>query len=587
MSLNILKSIFNYNSFRIGQEEIIKHIQEGKDILVLMPTGAGKSLCFQLPAVMANGVTVVISPLISLIYDQVTALRELGVCAYYLNSTTSANDKRELMSSLQLQTDEPEGKPYCKCKLLYTTPEAITNNYEFQEKLDEIYENCLLEGFVIDEAHCVSNWGHDFRHSYLELNVIKEYYPLIPIWAFTATATKKVQYDIISQLKLQECKIFSNSFIRKNLSYQIFERVGDINLKVASLLKNEFAGQSGLVYCLRRADCEELSQYLCSKGIASNYYHAKIDSSIKETVQNDWLSGKIKVIVATIAFALGINKPDVRFVIHTAMPASIESYYQETGRAGRDTKHSTCILFYSYQDKVILEKLSNKDNLSSGNAPTSNKSRINAMYSLCQNRYDCIKMQMSHYLGEYLDYSCGVPPPHDDRVPPPHDDRVPPPHDRGDNACRNCAEKIKYEMVDFTTVAKDIISMVKSNNSIDKAVLAINISNKYSTYSYSDIVRVINKLLVNGNLKTTVFKTDVGINEGVKLCKDKELEPLLLKYNTNTVMSMIKTKNQRINMKPHSQSHSQIPASVITAPDFSKSLFEDESIKMLIKSFKT
>ena len=226
-------------------------------MLVLMPTGAGKSLCFQLPAIMANGVTIVISPLISLIHDQVQALRELGIETYHFNSTTSSRDKIKMFDSLE--NTGTEESPNCKCKLIYTTPETVYSNDTFTDKMDELYENGLLEGFVIDEAHCVSNWGHDFRDKYLELKSIKEYYPLIPIWSFTATATPKVQLDIIKQLKLVNCKIFRNSFIRYNLSYQIYEKMGKVQYQVSDLIRTKYKGQSGIVYCLSRAKCEELA----------------------------------------------------------------------------------------------------------------------------------------------------------------------------------------------------------------------------------------------------------------------------------------------------------------------------------------
>lgn len=543
-----LKKTFGYDEFRQGQEEIINCILNKQDVLVLMPTGAGKSLCFQLPAILSNGVTVVISPLISLIYDQVTALREMGICTYYLNSTTPSGEKFELLEAIDnVGTDD---MPVCRCKLLYTTPETVTSNSDFQMQLDELYENGLLEGFVIDEAHCVSNWGHDFRNSYLDLNVIKEYYSAIPIWTFTATATKKVQIDIVSQLKLSEYKIFRNSFIRKNLSYQIYERSGDVNLKVATLINTTYRDKTGIVYCLRRADCEDLASYLQTKGIAAKHYHAQIPAAQKESTQKEWLSGKIKVIVATIAFALGINKPDVRYVIHTAMPSSVESYYQETGRAGRDLGNSDCILFYSYQDKIVLEKLAGRSTttgVSSGNAPTSAKARIGTMYNMCQNRCDCIKMQMCHYLGEFIDYQCGS----------------------DENKCRNCNEPTKYQDVDFTDVAQDLINTVKNSRDIDKSKLAMTVSAKYSTYTTGDISRILHKLLVMGNLKTSVFKTGSGIIEGVKIGNPLGAEcSISLKHVASARASVMRTV-----VKP------------VSFPRQTISMFDDDSVKKLMKSF--
>lgn len=476
MSTDLLKSIFGHNELRQGQQEVIDAIVAGKDIIVLMPTGAGKSLCFQLPAVSAKGVTIVISPLISLIYDQIQDLRSKGVIAHFLNSTVTQSDLAGLMSDLEIL---PDGT--CKCKLVYITPEVLSmasgRNEEFLEQLDRLYETNLLEGFVIDEAHCVSNWGHDFRESYLNLRVIKDYYSLIPIWAFTATATQKVQQDIISQLQIKNPEIFKTSFIRKNLSYQIYEKTHDLDSRVAALIKSRYDGKTGLVYCLRRADCEKLAGYLRTKGISADHYHAQISPAQKTQVQQKWLDGGLKVIVATIAFALGINKPDVRFVIHTAMPMSIESYYQETGRAGRDGGHSDCILFYSHQDKIVLEKLSEKSD-GSGHAPTSAKVRISLMYRMCTNKFDCLKQQMCHYLGEYIEYQCSPE----------------------ENQCSCCRDKIAAPDVDITAISLDILNHTYVTGRLEKSELSTWL--KTTSWTAADLSRIAGLLLTRGYLKT-------------------------------------------------------------------------------------
>lgn len=487
-----LKSVFGHQSFRQGQLEIINHIVEKKDLLALMPTGAGKSLCFQLPAISAKGVTVVISPLISLIYDQVQELKNLGVSAFFLNSTASAGQKAEAIGAVSAAS----------CKLLYTTPETINSYEDLLMELDTLYENGLLEGFVIDEAHCVSNWGHDFRSSYLDLSKLRDYYPLIPIWAFTATATPKVQLDIVQQLKLEDYQIFKHSFIRKNLSYQIYERSGSVKstfFRVAGLIKKSYNDQSGIVYCLRRADCEELASYLRQQGISADHYHAKLTIDRKNYVQNRWINGEIKVIVATIAFALGINKPDVRYVIHTAMPKSVESYYQETGRAGRDNQPSDCILFYSYQDKVILEKLSGGA-AASASAPTTVKQRLNAMYDLCQNNYECVKMQLSNYLGEYITYKCSS----------------------DDNCCLNCqastSASTSTSHVNMTGMALKIIESCRINGAQTRAKIIHSLRPEHSYYRLN---RLIDHMLIGKYLKLAVFIKDGRVIEHIQLGPQK------------------------------------------------------------------
>ncbi len=411
-----LFDVYGYTDFRPGQREIVLNVLEGNDCLTLMPTGAGKSLCFQLPAIINKGVTIVISPLISLIYDQIQALRKLGICCYFLNSTTEINEKAMLLSMLTDTTKDSVTES--KCKLVYTTPETLTDNEDFMLLIDQIYENGLLEGFVIDEAHCVSNWGHDFRPNYLELCVLKENYPGIPIWAFTATATPIVADDIVNQLNMEkDAKLFKTSFMRENLNYKILKkRSPDVMKQIAKLIKSNYNNQCGIIYCLSRKDCEKYSSYLSECGIKCRFYHAKMESNSKTKVQGDWIDGKVDVIVATIAFALGINKANVRFVMHANMPKSIESYYQESGRAGRDGKESDCILYYSYGDKAIIDSMTRKklQEFDEESEETEVKKffvsqtlkSIECMYNFCETDFVCIKQSLSNYLGEYINLKC-------------------------------------------------------------------------------------------------------------------------------------------------------------------------------------
>jgi len=388
-----LKSCFGYDSFRPSQLDIIQHILNGEDTLILMPTGAGKSICYQIPALCSPGLTIVISPLLSLIYDQIQDLQRKGIVAHKYDSTSE-------VSLQQIITDVENGS----CNILYTTPETLTGNGELQLGMEALAEKGLLNRFVVDEAHCVSNWGHDFRPAYLELHM-RQWFPQVPICAFTATATKLVCNDIIRSLGLRNPYMVRSSFIKENIQYRIREKENDswsyIGNSVAKAIREMgYLNRTGIIYCLSRKECEYLSGVLNRKGISAGYYHALLSKEERNNIQQQWLDGEIKVIVATIAFALGINKPDVRYVIHTSMPKCIESYYQQTGRAGRDGKLCHCLLYYSDKDRDVLEKMTAENGLESG--PVRNSDRIHDMFMLCRNSKDCIKMQLSNYLGEYL-----------------------------------------------------------------------------------------------------------------------------------------------------------------------------------------
>lgn len=387
-----LHKYFGYAEFRDQQEKIIQDILDGNDVLTLMPTGGGKSICYQLPALIQGGLTVVISPLISLIHDQIDDLKRHGIPCHQW-STGSAITLATAFHSIE------QGK----CNLFYTTPEGFNKSTEMEMYLDRIYEAGLLKRFIIDEAHCVSNWGHEFRPDYLNLQ-IRARYPTVPICGFTATATRLVCYDIIEKLNMNEPLLWLTSFVKTNLQYEIRYKNSDSwayisKAVVSTVQKPKYMGKTGIIYCLSRKMCEYLAGQLQDNGILADYYHAKMTPKRKTTVQDHWLNGKLKIIVATIAFALGINKPDVRYVIHTSMPKSIESYYQQTGRAGRDGNSADCIMFYSHKDHEVLSNMI--DNGTDDNeAPVSTQQKLDIMLALCQNPGDCLKVRMSNYLGE-------------------------------------------------------------------------------------------------------------------------------------------------------------------------------------------
>ncbi len=339
-----LKKVFGFDQFKGNQKDVIKSLLAGNDTFVIMPTGGGKSLCYQLPALIKEGTAIIISPLISLMKNQVDAIRNFGTeqgIAYFLNSSLTKAEIKQVKSHLV------NGKT----KLLYVAPESLTK----EENID-FFKDINISFFAIDEAHCISEWGHDFRPEYRRLRpIIQQIDKDIPIIALTATATPKVQQDILKNLKMHKAKVFISSFNRPNLYYEIRPKTKNINKEIIKFIK-ENSGKSGIIYCMSRKTVEEFAETLKVNGIKAEPYHAGLDSQTRVRNQDKFLMEEIDVIVATIAFGMGIDKPDVRFVIHYDMPKSLESYYQETGRSGRDDGEGNCIAFYNYEDIAKLEK---------------------------------------------------------------------------------------------------------------------------------------------------------------------------------------------------------------------------------------
>lgn len=339
-----LKQFFGFDSFKGDQEQVITHLVEGGDAFVLMPTGGGKSLCYQLPALVMEGTAIVISPLIALMKNQVDAIRGFvsagdGCIAHFLNSSLSKAQIQEVREDLLSG----------RTKLLYVAPESLT-----KEDNVSLLREIKISFYAVDEAHCISDWGHDFRPEYRRIRDMVEQLGRAPIIALTATATPKVQSDILKNLNIPNAKIFKSSFNRPNLYYEVRDKV-DAEKNIIKFIKQN-AGKSGIIYCLSRKKVEELANLLEMNGIAARPYHAGLDAKTRMDNQDAFLMEQVNVIVATIAFGMGIDKPDVRFVIHYDIPKSIESYYQETGRAGRDGQEGRCITYYSYKDIQKLEK---------------------------------------------------------------------------------------------------------------------------------------------------------------------------------------------------------------------------------------
>lgn len=333
-----LKHFFGYESFRHGQRSVIEAALANRDILALMPTGAGKSLCFQLPALIKPGLTVVISPLIALMQDQVDTLTDNGIGATFLNSTLSLDQARSRIQAIFNS----------KIKLLYVAPERLFNE-GFQQLLTDVDQTIGLAGFVVDEAHCVSEWGHDFRPEYRQLQHLRRRYPRTPCHAFTATATQRVRQDIIEQLALQNPSFHCTSFNRPNLYYEVIPKSSKSYPQLLSYVRKR-RGQSGIIYCSSRKKVDELAARLKQDGLNVLPYHAGMADSLRADYQDQFIRDDVPLMVATIAFGMGINKPDVRFVVHYDLPTNLERYYQESGRAGRDGEPAHCTLFYSTGD---------------------------------------------------------------------------------------------------------------------------------------------------------------------------------------------------------------------------------------------
>ena len=389
-ALKILHSVFGYEQFRAPQEEVIRTLLAGGDALVLMPTGGGKSLCFQIPAIVRPGTGIVISPLIALMQDQVAALKQVGVRAAFLNSTLNADTARAIEQ--QLLRGELD--------LLYVAPERL-----MLDRTLDLFARAKLALFAIDEAHCVSQWGHDFRPEYMQLSVLHERFPDIPRIALTATADEPTRREIIARLGLSNARLFISSFDRPNIRYRINQGGGSAREQLLRFIRGEHPGEAGIVYCLSRKRVEEIAEYLASQGLDALPYHAGLGPEIRSRNQTRFINEEGVIIVATIAFGMGIDKPNVRFVAHLNLPKSIEAYYQETGRAGRDGLPADAWMAYGLQDVITLRQML-ESSVSGDARKRVERHKLDAMLGLCE-LTTCRRQALLSYFGEQPPGPCG------------------------------------------------------------------------------------------------------------------------------------------------------------------------------------
>ena len=435
-----LKDRFRMSGFRHNQLEAINATLAGKDAFVLMPTGGGKSLCYQLPAVIGSGktsgVTIVLSPLLSLMQDQVDHLNALNIAASSFNSSTPTAARRHVLSLFH----KPNPEHYLQ--LLYVTPEMINKSQQFLSGLTTLYRNKKFARIVIDEAHCVSQWGHDFRPDYKALGSVRRQFPSVPVMALTATATPNVIVDIMHNLSIEGCDVFSQSFNRPNLYYELRTKGRGCIDSIGELIRDKYSGQTGIVYTLSQKSTVSLAEKLRKEyGVSAHHYHAGIDADEKTQIQRDWQKGRIKVVVATIAFGMGIDKPDVRFVVHHYLPKSLEGYYQETGRAGRDGKQSDCYLYFGYGDIKNLRKFID-DSDGSYEQKERQRDMLQRMVGFCENQQNCRRTEILRYFGEDYD---------------------------GNNCnktCDNCRNDAHFNLTDFTKYAVAVLRIVQESELI-------------------------------------------------------------------------------------------------------------------------
>ncbi|XP_071790032.1 ATP-dependent DNA helicase Q1-like [Asterias amurensis] len=511
------KSKFGIKTLRSMQEQVINTTMSGRDCLLVMPTGAGKSLCFQLPALLKKGVTLVVSPLVALMEDQTLAMNELGVPAAMLSSSTPP-EQLKATNAAMLDDNAP-------LRLLYVTPEKIAKSKRFMAQLQKCHLKGRLARIAIDEVHCCSQWGHDFRPDYKMLGVLKRQFPEVPVLGLTATATASVLEDVKNLLNMQACIILRSSYNRANLLYQICDKPSNqaiFNEKIVNLLNGRFKHKSGIIYCLSKKNTEDVTEALRKSNINAEPYHADLSASIRSAVHGRWKKGDTQVVVATIAFGMGIDKPDVRFVIHHSISKSLENYYQESGRAGRDDKPAECLLFFHMSDvfrqsgMVMVEQ--------------TGLQKLYTMVAYCIDQHRCRrKIQAEHF-----------------------DEESSTSKQQCNGMCDNCKQKEKVHDVKLNEYISTLLEILKANSKKETRITPLKLvdfwlakkpfvqlaGGKPSLLSRLDCESILCFLLLEGFLKEdfhfTPYATITYILPGPKANGSLNKDAVIFKYRPSS-----------------------------------------------------
>ncbi|NXW73714.1 RECQ1 helicase, partial [Hirundo rustica] len=493
-----LQSKFKLQKFRSLQLETVNATMAGKDIFLVMPTGGGKSLCYQLPAVCSDGFTLVICPLISLMEDQLMVLEQLGISAALLNASSSKEHVKWVHMEMLKRNSQ--------LKLVYVTPEKIAKSKMFMSKLEKAYQAGCLARIAVDEVHCCSQWGHDFRPDYKSLGILKRQFPNTPLIGLTATATNHVLKDAQNILHVQKCITFTASFNRPNLYYEVRHKPSsneDFIEDIVKTINGRYKGLSGIVYCFSQKDSEQVTVSLQKLGIKAGTYHANMDAKYKTKVHKGWATNQIQVVVATVAFGMGIDKPDVRFVIHHSMSKSMENYYQESGRAGRDDQKADCILYYGFGDIFRISSMVVMENVG--------QEKLYDMVSYCQNMSKCRRVLIAHHFDEVWDSA------------------------NCNRMCDNCCRENACEKMDVTGYCRDLIKILEQADSMSEKLTPLKLIDAWSgkgvskfrvpevtppTHPREELERIIAHLLLQQYLKEdfsfTAFATISYLKVGPK-----------------------------------------------------------------------